>query len=209
MEIFKKYKYIAGVLGIAASLFIYQVYQNSQQAEPLSEMNEEVDPLLAENSVQNESPDSAAIEESTTVIVDVKGEVKSPGVYEMKAGERFHHVIERAGGLTESADARQINLAQLLEDGMIVYLPKQGEAESELVQQPSSMGTAKKAGKVNLNKATLEELQTLEGIGPAKAEAILSYKEESGGFKTIEDLLNVSGIGEKSFEKLKDSISVK
>lgn len=209
MEILKKYKYLAGVFGIAAFLFIFQMYQNSQTNEPISAMNEKADPLLAGESVQEDEPDAAAIEESSTVIVDVKGEVKSPGVYEMKAGERFHHVIERAGGLTESADAGQINLAQLLEDGMIVYLPKQGEADSEIVQQPSPVGTTKKEGKVNLNKATLEELQTLEGIGPAKAEAILSYREESGEFKTIEDLLNVSGIGDKSFEKLKDSISVK
>jgi competence protein ComEA len=209
MEILKKYKYIAGVLGIAASLFIYQIYQNSQQVVPATLTNEEANPLLTGESVQEDEPDPAAAEESSTVIVDVKGEVKSPGVYEMNAGERFHHVIERAGGLTESADAGQINLAQLLEDGMVVYLPKEGEAEGGMIQQPPLTGTEKTDAKVNLNKATSEELQTLNGIGPAKAEAILSYREEAGGFKAIEDILNVSGIGDKSFEKLKDSISVK
>jgi competence protein ComEA len=127
----------------------------------------------------------------------------------MKHGERFHHVIEKAGGLTKAADAVQINLAAMLEDGMVVSIPKLGETAEDNVQQPAAAEVDAGKQKVNLNHATAEELQTLTGIGPAKAEAILSYREEAGGFKTIEDLMNVPGIGEKSFEKFKDSISVK
>ncbi|MRX55932.1 hypothetical protein GJU41_18375 [Bacillus idriensis] len=171
-------------------------------------MNEDEAALLTGEQVLKEERDSEVIEAEQTVIVDVKGEVQKPGVYEMKTGERLHHVIEKAGGLTNAADAIQINLAALLEDGMVVYIPKQGETAEDLVQQPAAAADAGEQ-KVNLNKATAEDLQTLTGIGPAKAEAILSYREEAGGFKTIEDLMNVSGIGEKSFEKLKDSISVK
>ncbi|MCM3596304.1 helix-hairpin-helix domain-containing protein [Metabacillus idriensis] len=208
MEFLKKYKYLVGVIGIAAAIFLHQTYQNSIPAEQNPQMNEDEAALLTGEQVLKEERDSEVIEAEQTVIVDVKGEVQKPGVYEMKTGERLHHVIEKAGGLTNAADAIQINLAALLEDGMVVYIPKQGETAEDLVQQPAAAADAGEQ-KVNLNKATAEDLQTLTGIGPAKAEAILSYREEAGGFKTIEDLMNVSGIGEKSFEKLKDSISVK
>lgn len=209
MEFLKKYKYLVGVIGIAAAFFLHQTQQNSIPAEQNPQMNEDEAALLTGEQVLKEEPDSGEREADQTVIVDVKGEVQKPGVYEMKPGERFHHVIEKAGGLTNAADAVQINLAALLEDGMVVYIPKQGETAEDLVQQPAAAGAVAGEQKVNLNKATAEDLQTLTGIGPAKAEAILSYREEAGGFKTIEDLMNVSGIGEKSFEKLKDSISVK
>ncbi|MGG4491786.1 helix-hairpin-helix domain-containing protein [Metabacillus idriensis] len=208
MEILKKYKYLIGVIGIAAAFFLHQTQQNSMTAEQNPQMNEDEAALLTGKHDLKEEPETGEIEAHQTVIVDVKGEVQKPGVYEMQSGERFHHVIEKAGGLTNAADAVQINLAALLEDGMVVYIPKQGETAEDLVQQPKAAADAGEQ-KVNLNKATAEDLQTLTGIGPAKAEAILSYREEAGGFKTIEDLMNVSGIGEKSFEKLKDNISVK
>ncbi|WP_165970850.1 helix-hairpin-helix domain-containing protein [Peribacillus frigoritolerans] len=208
MEFLKKYKYLVGVIGIAAAFFLHQTQQNSIPAEHTPQMNKDEAALLTGEQALNEEPESEENEADQTVIVDVKGEVQKPGVYEMKPGERFHHVIEKAGGLTNAADAVQINLAELLEDGMIVYIPKQGEIAENLIQQPAAGADAEEQ-KVNLNKATSEDLQTLTGIGPAKAEAILAYREEAGGFKTIEDILNVSGIGEKSFEKLKDSISVK
>ncbi|USK32686.1 helix-hairpin-helix domain-containing protein [Bacillus sp. F19] len=209
MEILKKYKYLLGLIGIAAAMFLYQTQQNSIPAEQTSQLDEDEASLLTGEPVLEEEPDSDDANEEQTVIVDVKGEVQKPGVYEMKHGERFHHVIEKAGGLTKAADAVQINLAEMLEDGMVVYIPKLGETAEDNVQQPASAEVDVGEQQVNLNKATAEELQTLTGIGPAKAEAILSYREEAGGFKTIEDLMNVPGIGEKSFEKLKDSISVK
>ena len=209
MEILKKYKYLLGLIGIAAALFLHQMQQNSIPAEQSSQMAEDEASLLTGDQVLEDVPDSDAVNEEQTVIVDVKGEVQKPGVYEMKNGERFHHVIEKAGGLTKAADAVQINLAAMLEDGMVVYIPKLGETAEDNILLPAAAGVDAGEQKVNLNKATAEELQTLTGIGPAKAEAILSYREEAGGFKTIEDLKDVTGIGEKSFEKLKDSITVK
>lgn len=210
MEFLKKYKYLLGLIGIAAALFLHQTQQNSIPAEQSSQMDEEDEAsLLTGEQVLEDAPDSDAANEDQTVIVDVKGEVQKPGVYEMKNGERFHHVIEKAGGLTKAADAVQINLAAVLEDGMVVYIPKLGEIAEDNVLLPAAAGVDAGEQKVNLNKATAEELQTLTGIGPAKAEAIISYREEAGGFKTIEDLKDVTGIGEKSFEKLKDSITVK
>ncbi len=131
MEFLKKYKYLVGVIGIAAAIFLHQTHLNSIPAEQNPQMNEDEAALLTGEQVLKEERDSEVIEAEQTVIVDVKGEVQKPGVYEMKTGERLHHVIEKAGGLTNAADAIQINLAALLEDGMVVYIPKQGETAED------------------------------------------------------------------------------
>lgn len=144
-------------------------------------------------------------------IVDVKGEVVSPGVYEVKEGERIIDVIQLAGGLTTNADETRVNLAALLEDEMVVYIPKLGEdAEGQMFSVTNiGGGQSKDDGKVAINRATSAELETLPGIGPAKAAAIISYREQHGPFKTVEDLLNISGIGPKSLEKIKDHVMIK
>lgn len=138
------------------------------------------------------------------VMVDIKGEVKDPGVYELKSTQRIVDAIQVAGGFLSEADQKQVNLAQKLTDEMVIYIPKVGE-EGVSSLPPLNEGND---GKINLNQATIEQLETLPGIGPSKAEDILSYREEVGSFKAIEDLKEVSGIGEKTFEKLKDLISV-
>lgn len=138
------------------------------------------------------------------VMVDIKGEVKDPGVYALKSTQRIVDAIQVAGGFLSEADQKQVNLAQKLTDEMVIYIPKVGE-EGVSSLPPLNDGND---GKINLNQATVEQLETLPGIGPSKAEDILSYREEVGSFKAIEDLKEVSGIGEKTFEKLKDLISV-
>lgn len=138
------------------------------------------------------------------VMVDIKGEVKDPGVYALKSTQRIVDAIQVAGGFLSEADQKQVNLAQKLTDEMVIYIPKVGE-EGVSSLPPLNEGND---GKINLNQATVEQLETLPGIGPSKAEDILSYREEVGSFKAIEDLKEVSGIGEKTFEKLKDLISV-
>ncbi|WP_282032976.1 helix-hairpin-helix domain-containing protein [Metabacillus indicus] len=209
MKLLKKYKIAVMIAAAAAFLFIYQSQEQDSGGGKAELLDEEA--VLMEPEPPETTTDQSAESQPEELIVDVKGEVKAPGVYEMKPGERYHHVIDAAGGLTEQADAAQINLAALLEDGMVVQVPKIGEAPNELTQQPAGAHASGAGGDkvVNLNKASSEELQTLTGIGPAKAEAIIAYREEAGGFKAVEDLMNVSGIGEKSFEKVKDSISVK
>jgi competence protein ComEA len=139
----------------------------------------------------------------TTIMVDIKGAVSSPGVYEMEEGERVKDVITKAGGLLSHADERQINLAQLVHDEMIVYISSNDEINSE---KGSLMPESQESSKVSINRADSQELQTLPGIGPSKAEAIIAYRTENGPFKKTEELVNVAGIGEKSFEKLKDKI---
>ncbi|MEK3807879.1 helix-hairpin-helix domain-containing protein [Bacillus sp. FSL H8-0547] len=209
MKLLKKYKIAVLIAAAAAFLYVYQSQEQDSGGEKTKLLDEEA--LSMELEPPETTPDQSAESQPEEIIVDVKGEVKAPGVYEMKPGERYHHVIDAAGGLTEQADAAQINLAALLEDGMVVQVPKIGEIPNELTQQPAGANASGGGGEkvVNLNKASSEELQTLTGIGPAKAEAIIAYREEAGGFKAVEDLMNVSGIGEKSFEKVKDSISVK
>ncbi|MBD7935782.1 helix-hairpin-helix domain-containing protein [Cytobacillus sp. Sa5YUA1] len=144
------------------------------------------------------------VNSSDDVMVDIKGEVKDPGVYELKNTQRIVDAIQVAGGFLSEADQQQVNLAQKLTDEMVIYIPKVGE------ESVSSLPTLNDGneGKINLNQATVEQLETLPGIGPTKAEDILSFREENGSFKAIEDLKEISGIGEKTFEKLKDLISV-
>nr|WP_249414190.1 helix-hairpin-helix domain-containing protein [Bacillus sonorensis] len=139
-----------------------------------------------------------------------KKESEEPGVYEMKTGERVHQLLKKAGGTVKNAEGKQINLAAVLQDGMVIYIPFEGE---ETVQ--AGTGTAAPSSAeggtetVNINTASPEELQAIPGVGPSKAEAIAAYREENGPFQGIEDITNVSGIGEKTFEKIKSSISVK
>ncbi|OIS67462.1 competence protein ComE [Bacillus subtilis] len=148
-------------------------------------------------------------ESSEAIVIDIKGAVQHPGVYEMRTGDRVSQAIEKAGGTNEQADEVQVNLAEILQDGTVVYIPEKGEETA--VQQGAGGAVQSGGGKgmVNINTATLEQLQGISGVGPSKAEAIIAYREENGRFQTIEDITKVSGIGEKSFEKIKSSISVK
>nr|WP_245823447.1 helix-hairpin-helix domain-containing protein [Metabacillus halosaccharovorans] len=147
-------------------------------------------------------------EERTSIVIDVKGAVLKPGVYEVPVDSRVYEAIQEAGGLNEKADELAVNLASPLQDGMVVYIPIKGETkENPFISQNVAEDPSQK--KVNINLATSEELQTLTGIGPSKAESIISYREEHGPFTKIEDLLEVTGIGDKSFEKLREEITVK
>ncbi len=147
---------------------------------------------------------------STVIYVDVKGEVHHPGVYQMKAENRVKDLIEAAGGFTPLADDQKLNLAQLLEDQMVIVVPKKGEeVNSELAQAPTSQKKeVGKEGKVNINTATVEELKTLKGIGEKKAEAIIEYRKKNGSFKNKEELMKVRGIGKKLYESFQERVIV-
>ncbi|MFK9091389.1 helix-hairpin-helix domain-containing protein [Bacillus salipaludis] len=164
-----------------------------------------------ETESKNQTNPTAALPEK--IMVDVKGQVKLPGVYQSNSGERVIDVIGRAGGLTDQADQTQVNFAEHVQDEMVIYIPAKGE-EGVAAPGPSvgsmtvSGGSGQKQGKININKADEQELQNLPGIGPAKAAAIIEFRNTSGPFKVIEDLKSISGIGDKTFEKLKDLIAV-
>lgn len=175
----------------------------------------------AQSSSVTSNPSTDSVQKSARkqkLMVDVKGAVKKPGVYEVKPGMRVVDGIELAGGLTESADRKNINMALQLSDQQVVYIPIKGEIKD--FDPKHLMGTAGNAGNeslassssagelVNINTADKNALLTLNGIGDKKADQIISYREEQGGFKTIDDLKQVQGIGDKIFAGLKDSITV-
>lgn len=158
----------------------------------------------------NSGTDSVDGQKNTEVLyVYICGEVINPGVYEMNRQERVCTLIQRAGGLTEHADLKAVNQAQLLEDGQMVYIPSTEEAHGLPVDvTEGSSGSEQTEGKINLNSASREQLMTLPGIGEGKAGNIISYREEHGKFQSIEDLMKVDGIKEGTYEKLKDRITV-
>lgn len=158
----------------------------------------------------NEEEESAQPPKTESLVVDIKGQVKMPGVYSSSQEERVIDVVQRAGGLTENADESKVNFAEHVQDAMVIYIPAKGEEGSipqGMTSNPTDAGVNKQ-GKINLNKADENELQNLPGIGPSKAAAIIEYRVTNGPFKSVEDLKNISGIGDKTFDKLKDLITV-
>ncbi|MGF7396923.1 helix-hairpin-helix domain-containing protein [Thermoanaerobacterium thermosaccharolyticum] len=144
-------------------------------------------------------------EKPKEIKVYVTGLVKSPGVYTMKDGDRIDDAIKLAGGALEGADLSNINLAEKVKDEQMIKIPKVGEDNSST----GGIGDVKKAdGKININKATKEELDTLPGIGEVTAQRIIDFREQHGNFQKIEDIMNVSRIGPKLFEQIKDKITV-
>ena len=163
--------------------------------------------------VPDQEEAKAAAAEAETIVVDVAGAVVNPGVYELTDGARVSDAIEAAGGLSEDADVSILNRASKVSDGMKVTVPTQGEQASsagdgDTRTAASSQSAAQASGLVNINTATADELQALSGVGPSTAQAIVDDREKNGLFASAEDLMRVSGIGEKKFAKIKDSICV-
>ena len=148
--------------------------------------------------------------EISTLFVHICGEVMRPGVYELPEGSRVYEAVEAAGGIRDGGAADYLNLAETLKDGMKLEVPSESQAEEWKAQgiKPAADPEAKARHMVNLNTATREELMSLRGIGESRAEDIIHYREAFGGFKSIEDIMNVSGIKDAAFEKIKDSITV-
>ena len=155
----------------------------------------------------SESGDKAAV---SHIYVDVSGAVRCPDVVKIPAGSRVFEAVDAAGGRNEDADTRSINLAAVCEDGQKIYIPARGEEEEGIICDVSGAEKSKSAdnGKVNINSADSQQLQTLSGIGPSMASRIIEYREANGRFAAVEDLKKVSGIGEKTFAKFADKICV-
>lgn len=144
--------------------------------------------------------------EQDLITVDVKGAVKSPGIYDLPVGSRINDAVQKAGGLTDNADNKSINLAQKISDEALVYVPTKGEATSQATQ--SNASNSKENKKVNLNKASLEELKQVKGLGAKRAQDIIDHRDSNGKFKSVDELKKVSGIGAKTIEKLKEYVTV-
>ena len=153
---------------------------------------------------ESETPETES--SAALICVHVCGCVAVPGVYYLPEGARVHEAVEMAGGMTEDADSQYINLAKEAADGSKIYIPSIEEAAAGIVPEEEAVSEAD--GLVNINTATLEELKTLPGIGDVKANAILAYRESAGSFSSIEEIMNVAGIKESSYEKIKNFIKV-
>jgi competence protein ComEA len=148
-----------------------------------------------------------------SILVDVRGAVNKPGVYSLAAGSRLQDALTLAGDALPNADTRSLNLARKINDGEQIYVPLQGEIPPTV---PSASGksdtksaaTPTRAGKLNLNTATLQELDTLPGIGPVTAQAIIDYRNQNGAFKKIDDVKKVRGIGDSLYNQIKDLITL-
>lgn len=174
------------------------IFFNRQQTET-TETNESFWASTAASSQTIQSADNV-------LYADIKGAVVKPGMYRFEEGDRLIDLINTAGGFHQEADQSQVNLAKRIQDQEVVYVPKQGEA---MEQQPIvSQINENEPAKININQADEKQLQELSGIGEKKAQDIIQYREQHGSFKSIDDLINVSGIGEKTLDKLRDSITI-
>ncbi|MDI6601471.1 MAG: helix-hairpin-helix domain-containing protein [Thermoanaerobacteraceae bacterium] len=148
--------------------------------------------------------------EIKTVFVHVAGQVKNPGVYELKNGLRVIDAVNMAGGPLQDADLDSLNLAKKLSDEEKIYVPKKGEMPPASNNVPNSAVQSSTAinGKININTAGIEELKSLPGIGDVLARNIIDYRNANGPFNKIEDIVNVPKIGPKTFENIKDKITI-
>ena len=146
-------------------------------------------------------PTAPPVASAAGIFVHVLGEVSSPGLYELRDGDRAVDAVAAAGGFTKKADQAQLNLARFVTDGEQIVVPEIGAS-------PATGAASSEPGKVNLNTADSAELETLPRIGPAMAERIIDWRETNGRFTSIDDLTSVSGVGDKTFEALKPLITV-
>lgn len=170
----------------------------------------EVEDAPSDDAAGSSKKSSSAAE----VYVDVDGAVVSPGVYRLKEGARVSQAIDAAGGLTAEADVTGLNRASKVADGQKIYVPKVGEQQAVTAGGGAdggavvTSGANDAAGLVNINTASAAELQTLSGIGPSMAQSIIDERSKNGPFASVDDLMRVSGIGEKKLAKIKDCICV-
>ena len=210
---------IVSIIIFIASIFLYK--QNSSNAFKEEYMTE----IFTEESNDNMEYDSSMKEntdnsnennlEKNKIVVEIKGEVARPDVYQLEEGSIIKDLIDMAGGVTEEADLSCINRAEeLVNHELIIIGNINDETESSVVQNSSvSSGNStdndsKSSTLININTADLEQLKKITGIGDIKAQSISDYREANGGFKSLEELKNVDGIGDKTFEKIKEQITL-
>ena len=210
IEKIKEYKIIVICAGLGLALGGFLLLKPSSQT-PAKETNLQVEVAAvskdssSEKEVKKEEKEESP--EQDLITVDVKGAVKSPGIYDLPVGSRVHDAVQKAGGLTEEADSKSLNLAQKVSDEALVYVPTKGEEASQQTASGTTPSSSKEK-KVNINKASLEELKQVKGLGGKRAQDIIDHREANGKFKSVDELKKVSGIGAKTIEKLKDYVTV-
>ncbi|PGQ10375.1 competence protein ComE [Bacillus cereus] len=192
----KKWLGLVVIIGTAIFLLFWKTNQHAEQTIMTTDVQ------MKEVEKKGKPKELGTKEQKKNIVIDVKGAVFKEGVYEMKEGERVKDAVEKAGGFLPDAEIKKVNLAQVVQDQMLLYIPNKNEPVQE------GAASSKKEGKVQINTASKEQLEKITGIGSRKAESILKYREEHGPFQKIEDLLEVDGIGTKSLEKIKDQIII-
>lgn len=203
MEFIKKYKdkiiIFVIIIVIALNGYIYKVKSNSLYD------NQEI---VSQENLEDKEFTEKDIKESSEIMIHITGAVKNPGVIEVDKDFRLKDVVDKCGGLKDDADINNINLAMKVEDEMKIHIPSIEETNENIKDISNiNQNIDNQNNKVNLNKATKEELMTLPGIGESKSEKIIQYREDNI-FKKIDDIKNVNGIGDKTFESFKDLIDV-
>lgn len=212
---------------IIISVIALIIYEIAIKKENLIENITDINTI--EISEENETKEQEKVDITKKIMVYITGEVKNPGIYELEENSRIKDVIEKAGGLKETADITDINLATILQDEDKITIPskeenKQEKQNTENIQSNKQSKTTEKSQnttsistnttgknqntKVNINTATQTELETLPGIGPSIASKIVSYRKENGKFKSVEEIKKVSGIGESKYANIKELIKV-
>ena len=212
---------------IIISVIALIIYEVAIKKENLIENITDINTI--ETSEENETKEQEKVDITNKIMVYITGEVKNPGIYELEENSRIKDVIEKAGGLKETADITDINLATILQDEDKITIPTKDKKmeekqNTERIQSNKQSKTTEKSQnttsistnttgknqntKVNINTATQTELETLPGIGPSTASKIVSYRKENGKFKSIEEIKKVNGIGESKYKKIKELIKV-
>ncbi len=217
--IYKRHKKLINVLSLVLLvIFVYVILILSAKSNKQDEDIENMDILIesktnkTEDSETEQNPENTfKAKEKISGKVYITGEVEKPGVYDIKEGDRIEDIITYAGGTTKSANLEIINLSEIVADEQHIIIPNINESIENIDNLNSNNGSSKSsdATKVNINKASLEELKSISGVGDTIATSIIQYREENGNFKHIEEIKNVAGVGEKSFEKMKSQITVK
>ncbi|MEK0174814.1 helix-hairpin-helix domain-containing protein [Tetragenococcus halophilus] len=195
-------KFLPLIFATLITVFVLVIYFSQSNNEQVDAWEEN------ESAFQQATEDSEkTTEETGKIIVDIKGEINKPGVYELEGDARVKEVILEAGGLTKQAEEKQLNLAEKLQDQQMIYIPNKEEAE-EMAIDGDKEAEDSNEDMIDINAADINELQEISGVGPAKAQAIVDYREENGAFESVDELNEISGFGEKTVEKLRDSIKI-
>ncbi|MBS9805231.1 helix-hairpin-helix domain-containing protein [Bacillus cereus] len=192
----KKWLGLVAIIGTLLFLVFWKTNQSAEQMPITMNVQEK------EIEKKGKPKISDTKEQKKTIIIDVKGAVSKEGVYEMREGDRVKDAVQKAGGFLSEVDMKKVNLAQIVQDQMLLYIPSKNESGQGMLT------SSKEDGKIQINTAAKEQLEKITGIGSRKAESILKYREEHGPFQKIEDLLEIDGIGAKSLEKIKDQIII-
>lgn len=218
------FKQKAAVFGVMLAIFICSVFakqwidgKSIEKAETSGETVTVQSSSDNDESVKTEKAEKTEAAEGTEIVLDVEGAVTYPGIVKVKEGSRVYEAVEKAGGVLETADTKYVNLAEAVSDGSVIYIPFKGENAENTAGEQGAEGagapgtgagsdTSGQSGLININTADKATLMTLSGIGEVYAQAIIDYRTQNGSFKSNEDIKNVSGIGDATYEKLKDKI---